>query len=49
MIIKGVRDEHAALLSNVGVFDSLRHENHLVDTLEEAIEHARQHVALQPH
>jgi len=49
VIIKGVRDEHAALLSNVGVFDSLRHENHLVDTLEEAIEHARQHVALQPH
>ncbi len=45
VIIKGVREEHAALLANVGVFESLRHEHHLVDTLDEAIEHARTHVA----
>ncbi|MDZ4268220.1 MAG: SulP family inorganic anion transporter, partial [Mycobacterium sp.] len=48
VIIKGVRPEHTALLANVGVFESLRHEHHLVDTLEEAIEHARTHVTRQP-
>jgi hypothetical protein len=47
VIIKGVRPEHLPLLSNVGVIESLRHENHLVDTLEEAIAHARHHVAEQ--
>jgi SulP family sulfate permease len=45
VIIKGVRPEHMDLLTNVGVFESLRHENHLMDSLEEAIEHARSHVA----
>ena len=49
VIVKGVRPEHMALLSNVGVFDSLRHENHLVDTLDEAARHARAHVSQQPH
>ncbi len=49
VIIKGVREEHAALLENVGVFESLRHESHLVDTLDEAIEHARTHVSGRPH
>lgn len=43
VIIKGVQPEHMDLLSNVGVFDSLRHENHLVDSLESAIAHARTH------
>lgn len=49
VIIKGVRDEHMKLLSNVGVFESLRHENHLLDSLDDAIDHARTHVAHQPH
>lgn len=49
VIIKGVRDEHSALLENVGVFESLRHERHLVDTLDEAVEHARTHVSSRPH
>lgn len=49
VIIKGVRPEHTALLTNVGVFESLRHENHLVDTLDDAIEHARTHARRQPH
>jgi SulP family sulfate permease len=49
VIIKGVREEHSALLENVGVFESLRHENHLVDTLDEAVEHARTHVSSRPH
>ncbi|BBX67730.1 SulP family inorganic anion transporter [Mycolicibacterium psychrotolerans] len=49
VIIKGVREEHTALLENVGVFESLRHERHLVGTLDEAIEHARTHVSGRPH
>ncbi|AZZ80925.1 sodium-independent anion transporter [Gordonia alkanivorans] len=44
VIIKGVQHEHLELLEGVGVFDSLRHDNHLVDTLDEAIAHARSHV-----
>jgi len=44
VIIKGVQPEHMNLLANVGVFDSLRHDNHLVDTLDEAMAHARSHV-----
>ena len=43
MIIKGVRPEHMSLLTNVGVIESLRHENHLIDTLDDAIAHARSH------
>jgi SulP family sulfate permease len=45
VIIKGVRPEHLPLLTNVGAIDALRHENHLVDTLDEAIAHARSHVS----
>ena len=44
VIIKGVRPEHLGLLTNLGVLDALRHENHLVDSLDEAVAHARQHV-----
>ncbi|ABK69874.1 SulP family inorganic anion transporter [Mycolicibacterium smegmatis] len=49
VIIKGVRPEHMDLLANVGVFESLRHENHLLDSLDDAVAHARTHVARQPH
>ena len=45
VIIKGVQAEHLELLTNVGVIDSLRHENHLIDSLDVAIAHARSHVA----
>lgn len=44
VIIKGVQPEHLDLLEGVGVFEELRHDNHLVDTLDEAIAHARSHV-----
>ena len=44
VIIKGVRPEHRDLLTNVGIIESLRHENHLIDSLDEAIAHARSHV-----
>lgn len=43
VIIKGVQPDHLNLLTNVGIIDSLRHENHLIDTLDEAITHARTH------
>ncbi|MGE0217748.1 SulP family inorganic anion transporter [Mycolicibacterium sp.] len=43
VIIKGVQPEHRALLANVGVIEALRHENHLIDSLEDAIAHARSH------
>lgn len=47
VIIKGVQPEHSKVLTNVGVFESLRHENHLLDSLDDAIDHARSHVARQ--
>jgi sulfate permease, SulP family len=43
-IIKGVRPEHKDLLTNVGIIDSLRHENHLIGSLDDAIAHARSHI-----
>jgi hypothetical protein len=46
---RGDRPEHAELRANVGVFESLRHENHLLASLDDAIEHARTHVAHRPH
>lgn len=49
VILKGVQDEHLKLLTGVGVIDSLRHENHLMGSLDEAIEHAREHVVAQAH
>ena len=45
VIIKGVQPDHLKLLTNVGVIDSLRHENHLIDSLDDAIAHARKHAA----
>lgn len=44
VIIKGVQPEHLSLLANVGAIESLRHENHLIDTLDDAVRHARHHV-----
>jgi SulP family sulfate permease len=44
VIITGVQPEHMALLANMGILDVLRHENHLIDSLDDAIAHARSHV-----
>ena len=44
VIIKGVQPEHLNLLTNVGVLDELRHENHLIDSLDDAVAHARSHI-----
>ncbi|MDN5585425.1 MAG: SulP family inorganic anion transporter [Brevibacterium sp.] len=44
VLIKGIRPQHLRLATKVGVISSLRHENHLFETLDEAIEHARSHI-----
>jgi len=44
VLVKGVRDEHLALVTRVGVISELRHHKHLFDSLDAAIEHARSHV-----
>ncbi|AHC26014.1 MULTISPECIES: SulP family inorganic anion transporter [Mycobacteriaceae] len=44
VIIKGVDPEQHDLLTNVGILESLRHETHLMNGLDEAIAHARAHV-----
>jgi SulP family sulfate permease len=45
VIVKGIQPEHFTLLSNVGIFDALRHENHVIDSLQDAVAHARSHAA----
>ena len=45
VLIKGVQDRHLALVQKVGVLDALRHENHLFDSMDAAVAHARSHVA----
>jgi SulP family sulfate permease len=44
VLLSGVRQEHSALLSRLGVPGRLAHEGHLFATTPEAIEHARGHV-----
>lgn len=44
VLVKGVRDEHLALVTRVGVIAELRHHKHLFDSLDDAVEHARSHV-----
>lgn len=43
-IIKGIQPEHMALVVRVGSLNELRHENHLLETTEAAVEHARSHI-----
>lgn len=49
VIIKGIQPEHLNLLTNIGIIESLRHESHLVDTVEMAIAHARSHITPRKH
>ena len=44
VLIKGPRAEHVRVLRAVGALDHLRHENHLFDSLDAAVAHARSHV-----
>lgn len=48
VIVKGVQPDHLPLLTAVGILDSLRHENHLIDSLDEAVAHARAHAVAPP-
>jgi SulP family sulfate permease len=45
VLLKGVRVEHRRILEVVGSLDRLAHERHVFATLDEAIAHAREHVA----
>ncbi|EXF24686.1 MFS transporter [Nesterenkonia sp. AN1] len=44
VLIKGIQDRHLALVTRVGVLESLRHHKHLFAELAPAVEHARSHV-----
>jgi sulfate permease, SulP family len=44
VLLKGVRPEHHRILSAVGALDRLAHANHVFDTLDAALDHARRHV-----
>ena len=45
VLIKGIQERHLALVTRVGVLESLRHHKHLFAELPPAVEHARSHVA----
>ncbi|XAS70055.1 SulP family inorganic anion transporter [Micrococcaceae bacterium Sec5.1] len=45
VLIKGIQARHLALVTRVGVLESLRHHKHLFEDLAPAVEHARSHVA----
>lgn len=45
VLIKGIQPEHERLAARLGVVRALRHQNHLFDTLEDAVAHARSHIA----
>jgi SulP family sulfate permease len=49
VLLKGPRPEHLKVLEAVGVLDRLAHERHLFDNLDDAIAHARLHVARAEH
>ncbi|MBO0595768.1 SulP family inorganic anion transporter [Nesterenkonia sp. E16_7] len=44
VLVKGIQDRHLALVTRVGVLESLRHHKHLFTELAPAVEHARSHV-----
>jgi SulP family sulfate permease len=43
VLLASVRPEHQRLIERVGVLSRLRHENHLLPTIREALAHARSH------
>jgi MFS superfamily sulfate permease-like transporter len=45
VLLSGVRPEHGAVLSRLGVYDELATEHHRFETTPEAIAHARTHAA----
>lgn len=49
VLLKGMRERHKRIFKTVGALDHLAHENHLFDTLDDALNHARMHVARLTH
>jgi sulfate permease, SulP family len=45
VLLKGLRSQHRRILEAVGALDRLAHERHVFTSLDEAIAHAREHVA----
>ena len=45
VFLTGLRPEHRRILEVVGSLDNLAHERHIFDTLDDAIAHARNHLA----
>lgn len=45
VLIKGLRPEHALVASRTGMIGSLAHAEHRFDTIDDAVAHAREHVA----
>ncbi|MGA4508093.1 SulP family inorganic anion transporter [Propionibacteriaceae bacterium G1746] len=45
VLLKGVQPGHEQIFRAVGVLDSLRHHNHLFVAMDDALAHARSHVA----
>jgi SulP family sulfate permease len=49
VLLKGVRPNHRRILEAVGTLDHLAHQRHLFDNLDDAVAHARVHLARTPH
>ena len=49
VLLKGVRQGHADVLSAVGVLKELDERGHLFDDMDDAIEHARKHLSREQH
>ena len=49
VLLKGLRQRHKQILKTVGALDHLAHEKHMFDTLDDALVHARMHVARTTH
>jgi SulP family sulfate permease len=49
VLLKGVRPHHRRILEAVGTLDRLAHERHMFDNLDDALAHARIHLARTPH
>ncbi|MFV0429321.1 MAG: SulP family inorganic anion transporter, partial [Arachnia sp.] len=47
VLIKGLRNRHMRMAARAGVLKALRTQEHQFDTLDEAVAHARSHVARQ--
>ncbi|WP_369826289.1 SulP family inorganic anion transporter [Cellulomonas sp. PSBB021] len=44
VLLKGLRPQHRRVAESIGVIAALRHESHLFDDLDAALDHARAHV-----